>query len=438
MPYRSSPSFRSCRLTIAVSVVWRADLLAVVHLFDDGEAGVGDVPGSLGQIPCEALGVVGFTFATLAGDVGRAHVPAGAPATLFRAGGRDETVEGPRTVELGLGDTCELVLGDFTLRASAEVHEPAPPRQRAIARPLWGLAPLAFAAALHAILLIPPRIPAWRADDSAGGIDVAALRARLGGSNPGRGHDLQEAQRGPLVHVEEVEPAPAEQKPRAPSPAGLDARLEQPARGGEPTTGTETTPKAHPDGIDGHAADAGGKTRPPPAPKRRSADKAKTPGQRLFASESSPKEGHEQRDEDARLCFRSPEGKAMPWVRYRLTFENGETRSGIADRRGATILRGVKAPIRGKARFGRNVADLEYTGDFVILDVNHGETEGEQREAATDALNNLGFFGSSLDVRVRAFQAREGHRSRPPLAVTGELDRRTWELLWEVHNSTCP
>jgi hypothetical protein len=42
-----------------------------------------------------------------------------------------------------------------------------------------------------------------------------------------------------------------------------------------------------------------------------------------------------------------------------------------------------------------------------------------------------------LEERIRSFQARHGHDARPPLAATGELDRRTWDLLWKIVDHAC-
>jgi hypothetical protein len=127
----------------------------------------------------------------------------------------------------------------------------------------------------------------------------------------------------------------------------------------------------------------------------------------------------------------------MPGVHYRIRLPGGQTRVGVADKHGAVVLRGVKAPLKVKIAWGNSPGSFYYEGEYSILAASHGDTPEEQHQSAFDALGNLGFGGSSLADRVRAFQQQHGHLAKPALAVDGELDPRTWELLWQLIEPAC-
>jgi hypothetical protein len=135
-------------LDLHVTLRWRDDVLVVRHVQGDGVAAVGAHPDALADIPCAPAFARGFVLARLDRGAATAVAPDGSMATVRRAGGRVDLVEGPAAVALDAGDAAELSLGDFRITAVADapVALPRGPRRMAGA---WGA--VAVAALAHAV-----------------------------------------------------------------------------------------------------------------------------------------------------------------------------------------------------------------------------------------------------------------------------------------------
>ncbi len=134
-------------LALHVTLRWRDDALAFRRLAGDGAATV----DALAPIPCTAALGGDFVFARVAAGAVTALAPGDSMATVWRAAGGVELVEGPATIALGAGDTAELAIGDFRLAATADALEVLPRSRRR--RAAGALGALAIAALAHAVVL---------------------------------------------------------------------------------------------------------------------------------------------------------------------------------------------------------------------------------------------------------------------------------------------
>jgi hypothetical protein len=145
------PAPAASPLGLHVTLRWRADPLAFRLLERDGVARVGAHPDALAPIPCSPALGPDFVFARVCAGVPLAFAPSESVATVWRAAGAVELVEGPAAVALAAGDEAEIVLGDFRLSARAEAPEPLPQGRRRRLSGAWG--GLAAAALAHALVL---------------------------------------------------------------------------------------------------------------------------------------------------------------------------------------------------------------------------------------------------------------------------------------------
>lgn len=141
-------------VTLDVTLHWNQDQIAARHLEGTGAAAVGEIPGAMAPIPCDALGCAGFVFAALDAGKARVSVPAGVVASCVRRDGSFELIAGPSEEALSQGDALELHVGAFSLRAAASA-----PEALALAAPLGARARggawlhIGFAAVAHALIL---------------------------------------------------------------------------------------------------------------------------------------------------------------------------------------------------------------------------------------------------------------------------------------------
>lgn len=131
-------------LALHVTLRWRDDVLAFRRL--TGEAGAS--VDAIAPIPC-APALAGV-FARVSRGGAFAVAPADAMATIVRAGGHVELVEGPAEIPLAAGDLVNLRVGDFHVEAVAEVPETLPRSARR--RAAGALGGIAVAALAHAVV----------------------------------------------------------------------------------------------------------------------------------------------------------------------------------------------------------------------------------------------------------------------------------------------
>jgi hypothetical protein len=140
-------------VTLDVTLRWNQDPIATRHLQGTGVAAVGEIPGAMAPIPCDALGCAGLVFAWLDAGRARVRVPAGAMATRLRLDGGYELIEGPTEEVLPQGDAIELRIGAFTLSATAAAPEELPRAAPLASRARGAWAHIGFAAVAHALVL---------------------------------------------------------------------------------------------------------------------------------------------------------------------------------------------------------------------------------------------------------------------------------------------
>jgi hypothetical protein len=138
-------------LVLHVTLRWRDDVIAFRRLQGEGAAAVGAHPDALAPIPCAPALDAGFVFARVSAGRATSFAPDGSTATVWRAGGRVDLVEGPAAVALSAGDRAELSFGAFQLAASADVPEALPCGGKRRPAGAWGA--LAAAALAHVVAL---------------------------------------------------------------------------------------------------------------------------------------------------------------------------------------------------------------------------------------------------------------------------------------------
>lgn len=145
---------RETTVTLDVTLHWKQDVIATRHLVGTGVAAVGESPGAMAPIPCDTLGREGFVFAQLDAGRARVSVPEGAMAMRRGIDGAYTLVEGPAEEPLVRGESIELCVGAFWLRAAASAPEPllcaAPPVDRAR---VGAWLHIGLAAVAHALVL---------------------------------------------------------------------------------------------------------------------------------------------------------------------------------------------------------------------------------------------------------------------------------------------
>ena len=151
-------------LALDVTLSWREDVLAFRRLQGEAAAALGAHPDAIAPIPCAPSVEGGHVFARVSAGGATFVPPDDAVATVWRAGGAVELVEGPATVALAAGDAAELSLGAFRILAKAEAPEALPEgrRRRSGAWEVVALAALAHGAVLG---LAAKDARAWSEDD---------------------------------------------------------------------------------------------------------------------------------------------------------------------------------------------------------------------------------------------------------------------------------
>ena len=132
-------------LALHVTLRWRDDVLAFRRLTGETSTGV----DAMAPIPC-APALSGVLARVSRHGAAFAVAPADTMATIVRADGRVELVEGPAEIPLGAGDAVDLRLGDFRFEALAEAPEVLPRQARRRAAGVLG--GLAVAALAHAVV----------------------------------------------------------------------------------------------------------------------------------------------------------------------------------------------------------------------------------------------------------------------------------------------
>ncbi len=138
-------------LDLHVTLRWRDDVLSFRRIQTNGVAAVGAHPDALAPIPSAPPLADGFVFARMDRGAATAFAPEGCVATVWRAMGRVDLVEGPAAVALGAGDTAELSFGEFRLAAAADAREAPPSKRGRRSAGVWGA--IAVAALAHAVVL---------------------------------------------------------------------------------------------------------------------------------------------------------------------------------------------------------------------------------------------------------------------------------------------
>jgi hypothetical protein len=141
-------------VTLDVTLHWNQDLIATRHLVGTGAAAVGESPGAMAPIPCDTLGREGFVFARLDAGRARVSVPEGAMAMRRGPDGACSLVEGPVEEPLLAGESIEICVGAFWLRAAASAPEPLPCAAPLVDRARVGAwLHIGLAAVAHALVL---------------------------------------------------------------------------------------------------------------------------------------------------------------------------------------------------------------------------------------------------------------------------------------------
>jgi hypothetical protein len=130
-------------------------------------------------------------------------------------------------------------------------------------------------------------------------------------------------------------------------------------------------------------------------------------------------------------------GLAIPFAPFAIAVGGGDfTDLDQADAAGIITVRDVRPPSTVEIKWGfrpdpGNDVDLLFNRNiFVIADNDRSE------QAAVKKLSNLGYDDSDANENAIGFQLDYGHLADPPLAVTGELDQRSKDLLERVYQQT--